>query len=259
MTCKQVDSYLDDQWRDGGAVMPLEVARHLRECSRCFRLYQFCASAPVAVAVHPGVLHSVRERLIPMLEPVSQAPGHWMQAFRLMAIAAIVALGALLIVVGTEVPIAYRPGSVTVLLGAVLVTANSLGRLTTPGTYRAVTPATVVAIVLGSLTVAVAAVFPWGGDTGVHLGGGACLAEGLLVAIPAAVAFAFLARRGAIFSAVAVYATIGLLAGLTGHLTVTLSCPIGDAEHRLVWHVAIPVVTAMTGVLVGRMFATRQT
>ncbi len=83
--------------------------------------------------------------------------------------------------------------------------------------------------------------------------GVACLATGLLLAIPAAVLSWLLLRRGFAVNPVAAGLVGGALAGLSGVTLLELHCANFQALHVLVWHTAVVPATAATGALVGGM------
>jgi hypothetical protein len=79
----------------------------------------------------------------------------------------------------------------------------------------------------------------------------ACLATGMLVAVPAAMLSWLLLRRGFAVNSARAGLAGGLLAGLCGVTMLELHCPNFLALHVLVWHTAVVPLSAAAGALVG--------
>jgi hypothetical protein len=79
-----------------------------------------------------------------------------------------------------------------------------------------------------------------------------CLAVGLLIALPTALAGWLLLRRGFAVQPMSAGLAAGTLAGLAGVTALELHCPNFRAMHLLVWHTAVVPVSAFAGALLGR-------
>ena len=84
-----------------------------------------------------------------------------------------------------------------------------------------------------------------------------CLRAGMLVATPAGLFVAWLLRRGFVLQWKAAGLAAGTLAGLTGLGMLELHCANLKAIHVIVWHVAVVLVSALLGALLG-WFADRR-
>jgi hypothetical protein len=62
-----------------------------------------------------------------------------------------------------------------------------------------------------------------------------------------------LLRRGFAVNSTAAGLAQGTLAGLAGVTMLELHCPIFEAPHVLVWHIAVLPVCGLVGVLVARI------
>jgi hypothetical protein len=74
-----------------------------------------------------------------------------------------------------------------------------------------------------------------------------CFQTGMLFAIPTAVLFTLLLKRGAALSPALTGLTAGGLAGLGGLTILEVHCPILDVYHIVVWHVSVTLVCAIAG------------
>ncbi len=112
-----------------------------------------------------------------------------------------------------------------------------------------------VAVLVGSIVL----LFPWGPSAAIVSNEASCLGTGLILAIPSAFAFLWLARRGVFLAHGEAGATGGLLAGRVGATVLQFRCPLIEASHSAVWHVGIVVASGLTGLLAGRLSALRST
>ena len=78
-----------------------------------------------------------------------------------------------------------------------------------------------------------------------------CLAAGLGFAIPAALLVCLLLARGFVLNYRAAGLCAGTLAGLAGIGVLELHCPILNAPHVMVWHVAVVLMSGIAGWLLG--------
>jgi hypothetical protein len=80
-----------------------------------------------------------------------------------------------------------------------------------------------------------------------------CLVAGLCVAIPTGLGIALITRLGFVLDWGATGLAAGALSGLTGLGMLELHCPNPKAIHVLVWHVAVVVVSAVLGFMMGKI------
>jgi hypothetical protein len=84
-----------------------------------------------------------------------------------------------------------------------------------------------------------------------------CLAIGLVVALPTALAGWMLLRRGFAVQPISAGLAAGTLAGLAGVTVLELHCPNFRAMHLLVWHTAVVPISAYAGALTGHYIRRR--
>lgn len=76
-----------------------------------------------------------------------------------------------------------------------------------------------------------------------------CFRTGMAFAIPAAMLFALLLRRGAGLSPALTGATAGGLAGLVGLAVLEIHCPNLNVYHIMVWHVSVTLACMIGGLI----------
>jgi hypothetical protein len=85
-----------------------------------------------------------------------------------------------------------------------------------------------------------------------------CLSVGLLSALPAALLVPLFLRLGYVVAPVSTGAAVGVGAGLVGLTVIEFHCPIETFPHVAVWHVAIVMISAALGALIGAFFLWRR-
>ena len=80
-----------------------------------------------------------------------------------------------------------------------------------------------------------------------------CLRTGLTFAVPAAVLFWLLLRRGAILSPGLTGTIAGGLAGLVGWMVLDVRCPNLNLYHILAWHWGAALLAMLGGLALGRL------
>jgi hypothetical protein len=78
-----------------------------------------------------------------------------------------------------------------------------------------------------------------------------CLRIGLECAIPAALLFWLVLRRGAVLNPVATGVTAGAMAGLSGLVVLEIFCPNPNEYHVLVWHLGAVLASIAGGLAIG--------
>jgi hypothetical protein len=86
-----------------------------------------------------------------------------------------------------------------------------------------------------------------------------CLKAGLMDAVPAALLVWLVVRRGFVLDSAAAGAAAGTIAGLAGVLMLELHCPLLEAPHAMVWHVAVVPLCALAGAAAGRFRRSKPT
>ena len=210
--------------------------------------------------VEPALLGGIAESLGAGVRPVRPLPAPWILTGALVSICVAVAVvGAMLVKpYGVLKMNAVEIGLLFSVLGVLVWTSSmvSVAEMI-PGRRRLVAPW--LLCVGGCL--ALAAVFGLLFDDYRMEGfvplGVACLKAGVLLALPAGVATWWLLGRGFAVNSAAAGLAKGTLAGLAGLTMLELHCPIFQAPHALVWHIAVLPVCGLAGMLVSKAGARR--
>jgi hypothetical protein len=206
--------------------------------------------------VYPALLDRIAGSIQPTVQPVRPLPPAWVLASGLMAIcAAVAAAGAARLgffgiqhLSALERALIFPALAILIWFAATACVAEMI-----PGSRRRMAPGSVLAVASLALLAVFAFLFrDYHTDHFVHQGV-ACLAAGLLHAIPAAIASWLLLRRGFAVNPVAAGLVAGTLAGLAGVSMLELHCANFEAPHVMLWHTAVIPVSAAAGALLGRL------
>jgi hypothetical protein len=153
-----------------------------------------------------------------------------------------------------QVMTAWQFGGVaSILVGGGILLAISLSQQMTPGSRHTVRPRYLLILTVAAFLSAVALLFPWKLE-GEFLGPGlGCSGNGLIFAIPSAIAFWLVVRRGAMLAPQLLGATTGLLAGLVGAMVLHFQCVMPEASHLSFWHGGEAIVCGLAGFLLGKL------
>jgi hypothetical protein len=144
-------------------------------------------------------------------------------------------------------------GLIFSLLGALVwVTAALSVAEKIPGSQRPVAPWLLLVCGCAGLAVVFALLFDDYRLARFLPRGIACLTAGVVFALPASIATWWVLRRGFAVDSAAAGLAQGTLAGLAGMTMLELHCPIFEAPHLLVWHIAVLPVCGAAGVLAAR-------
>jgi hypothetical protein len=268
MECRLIDAELDRGFGAGAPEeRPLNLSQqaleHLRNCGRCRRLYQWLVEGLSPAEASPAVCAKIQSQLKESLRPVTPqpAPGvlaaQFLLVFLLFASPAVGMLGASGL---REMGLAQLIGIGAVLiLGAALLSLSLAWQMTPGSLHRVPAKAAILTLAAGFL-LGITILFPWHTPEAFLTRGWSCLKAGLLMAIPAAVLFWLLVRRGHALATGALGGTLGAIAGLLGTTVLQLTCDRQDAGHLLVWHGGVLVVSIGVGILVAwaiRVIGTR--
>jgi len=119
----------------------------------------------------------------------------------------------------------------------------------TPAAKYARSTAVASASLFALLLVMMAAIFEPAREATFVRTGLACFILGMKFAIPSAILFAVLLRRGAGLSSVLTGATAGGLSGLVGLAILEVQCPNLNLYHILAWHVSVTLVCVLVGMV----------
>jgi len=97
----------------------------------------------------------------------------------------------------------------------------------------------------------IALLFPWRTSSSFISEGTPCAVMELMVAIPAAVIFWLLARRGALVASAGLGAALTGLAAFLALTPLQTQCMFQQAPHLLVWHGATAAILIGLGALIG--------
>jgi hypothetical protein len=203
--------------------------------------------------VDPSLLDRVSRSMRSSLQPVRPLPASWVLTGGLVLIGTAVALAGA-IVLGPhgiqkmstlEIGLIFSVLGILIWLAAVLSVAEMV-----PGSGRPVAPWLLSVCGCVGLAAVFCLLFRDYRIERFVPSGVACLTAGLALALPAAIGVWLLLRRGFAVDSAAAGLAKGTLAGLAGVTMLELHCPIFEAPHLLVWHIAVIPISGMLGVLV---------
>lgn len=253
MDCRDIERAIGDHHRVDPLHLSPEAMQHVAGCQSCRDLVALFASPDPVSPVPPSLVRELEQRIAQDLEPVKPLPppAFFGALFALVFVAA-VALGVVLLrPVGLKLMNSWTAAAI---LGALALSVGllilTLTRQMIPGSRYRVPPAPLPIAVLSALTLLLGALFPFYTLPHFWKSGFTCLAIGLGFAAPAGLAFFRLLHRGALMSPRLTGATAGLLAGLVGTSVLEIHCPLLEASHIVIWHMAVPVLTALAGAFI---------
>jgi len=203
-----------------------------------------------------ALLQSIAGSIGPTLAPVRPLPRSGILAVAVLLLSAAVALaGAMRI---GFAGFAAMPTTTRVIIFGLLTLFGCLAaaHMVTrwvPGSRSRITSSGLLALVGLGLLAVFGFLFQDYRTSHFLSGGIACLATGLLWALPAALVSLWWLRRGWVVNPVSAGAAAGVLAGLAGLALLELHCANFQASHVLVWHVLVPLVSAAVGATLGRL------
>lgn len=259
--CRQIDEILDTCRRGPTAPLPARAAEHLKECERCRKLVELFETGGPEIEVSPGLRSRIEQALGKTLVPVKPLPPARLFALMFIAVFGLIVLG---VAVFQGVPVLrvmtfWQFAAVLAILVAGAVGLGvSLSRQMTPGARIWARPGALVVAVIAGLMLAVALLFPWRLDAAFVGKGLRCSPHGLVFALPSGVVFWLILRCGAMLSPALVGASAGLLAGLVGATVLHFQCTMIGAPHVAVWHMGVPVASALAGFLLGKFAGQRR-
>jgi hypothetical protein len=218
--------------------------------------------------VDPALLDRVVRSIGSPLRPVRPLPPAWVLAGGLVLICAAVALmgAARLGLYGVQgLSVLERALIFSVLCILIWRAATAYVGERIPGSRSHVAPGHLLGAGSMALLTVFAVLFRDYHTDDFMSQGVACLAAGLVHAIPAALASWLLLRRGFAVNPVAAGLVAGTLAGLAGVTMLELHCANFQAPHVMLWHTAVLPVSGAAGALLawaapfpGRLWRTRK-
>jgi hypothetical protein len=253
MRCRDVEEALVVSSARGTDILVPSVRAHIEECKSCqefARIVEFPSGDP---QMDSSQIERLQEMIVEDLRPVRPLLPSWVfvAAFALIFVG-LSYLGASYL--GAYGWFVLMPGQkiavFATLAASAALLAFSLVRQMVPGQQSLLRPGLLPVALFVLLCVVVASVFQVRIDHHFLRAGEACLKAGVPYAIPAALVFWLILRRGAILSPRVVGAIAGMLAGLVSTTVLEVHCPNLNVWHILVWHVGIALLGAIAGLLV---------
>ena len=250
--CKVIDAELDRRFESRTESVSQQARQHLQDCERCRRLYHWISEELPLTDPSPELYREIREKMRSSLKPVSPQPSIRVLAAQFLAVFLLFAAPA----IGTlGIAGVHQMGlpqlisiSAVLVLGAALLSL-SLAWQMTPGSLHIVPARVAVPLLSAGFLVGIALLFPWRAPEAFVRRGWICLQTGLLMALPAAILFWLLVRRGRPLAMRTLGATIGATSGLLGVTVLQIACDRQDVGHLLVWHGGVLVGSTVLGLL----------
>jgi len=253
MKCREVEDVLVTSNMKGIGKLTPSVRAHIEACRRC-REFARIAELPAAdIHVDASRIAHLQKMIAGNLRPVRPLPPSWvflltfMLFFVALSCAGVLYLGPygwFLLMPGQKLAV------FTTLAASAALLAFSLARQMVPGQKSLLRPGFLPIGLFVLLCLTVASVFQVRTDPHFLQSGETCLRAGLPYAIPAALAFWWILRRGAILSPRMIGATTGMLAGLVSMTVLEVHCTNLNVWHILVWHVGFALLGLAAGLLV---------
>jgi len=193
--------------------------------------------------------------LVSSLNPVSPLPSQGRLALGFFAVFAVcsLALIAMMDKAGFHLMTGIQMASMAVILiGSGILFSLAVAKRMIPGSRPGFPISLLYALSgLGAMG-GIALLFPWKSSGAFVAEGWPCAAMEAMVAIPTAVVFWFLARRGALFADAGLGAALSGLAVVLALLVLQFRCMFQQAPHLLVWHGATAAILIGLGTLIGQ-------
>ncbi len=254
--CSLVDRELDRQLGARDFAISTQARRHLGECERCRKLYQWMTEESVPTPGSAELYGKIQNRLASSLKPVkpqastrSLAAQFWL-LFLLFATPAIGMMGLAGL---RQMDLLQMTGiTVVLVLGGALVSL-SLAWQMTPGSLQRIPSKVAVRVLITGFLLGTALLFPWHAPEAFFARGWHCFKVGMAMAVPAAFLFWLLVRRGAVLAISSLGGTLGAIAGLFSASVLQFTCSRQDAGHLLAWHGGVLVASILIGILVAQV------
>ena len=254
MKCREVEEALASSHPRGVGSLTQSVRAHVAECDSCQEFARIVELPLRDAQMDSGQIEHLQKMIVEDLRPVRPLFPSWVffLGFALIFVG-LSYLGVLYL--GPSGWSVLMPGQriavFSTLAASAALLAFSLVRQMVPGQRSLFRPGLLPVVLFVLLCLVVAGVFQVRTDPHFLRTGEACLKAGVPYAIPAALAFWLILRRGSILSSRAVGAITGMLAGLVSTTVLEVHCPDLNVWHILVWHVGIALLGMVTGLLVG--------
>ena len=214
------------------------------------------ASAPPDTQLSPEIRRKVQVMLSSSLTPVKPIPSPNRLVFVFLAVFTVCAVG--LIAIMNKAGFHLMTGVQMALMAAILASGGILFSFTlawrmVPGSRWGL-PFSLVLTLSGLVPIAgISLLFPWRTSSAFVSEGWPCAVLELIIAIPSAVVYWLLARRGALVASPGLGATLTGLAAFLALTPLQFQCMFQQAPHLLVWHGGTAVLLIGLGVLIGEL------
>jgi hypothetical protein len=212
-------------------------------------------AADTKPVVDPALLDRISRSIGSDLRPVRELPSPWILGVGLIVVCGVAAFaGAMFFgLEGVKKMGALEVGLIFPALAILIWTAATLSVAEAiPGSRRFLAPWLMGVSGCIGLAAVFGVVFHDYRTTRFVHEGVKCLAAGVGLAVPAAVATWLVLRRGYAVNPEAAGFVRGILAGLAGVTMLELHCANFEALHVMVWHVAVLPVCGVAGMWVAR-------
>jgi len=253
MKCREVEQALATSSARGADVLMQSVRTHIEECKNCQDLARVLELPSEDVQMESSQIERLQKLVTSDLHPVRPLPPSWvfLVAFAFIFVGISCVGFSYLGAYGWFLLRSMQKIAVfSTLVGSAALLAFSLARQMVPGQKSLLRPGLLPVAIFVLLFLVIASVFQVRTDSHFLRAGEACLKAGVPYAIPAALAFWLILRRGAILSPRAVGAITGTLAGLVSTTVLEVHCPNLNVWHILIWHVGIALLGMLVGLLV---------
>jgi hypothetical protein len=214
------------------------------------------ASAPSNTELRPEIRKIVQAKLASSLAPVKPLPSLRRLVFGFLVVFAVCALGLIAIV--NKAGFHLMTGGQMFVMAAILAVGGVLFSFTlawrmVPGSRWRLRFSLVLAFSGLFPLAGIALLFPWHTSRAFVSEGWPCAALELIIAIPSAVVYCLLARRGTLFPSAGLGATLTGLAVFLALIPLQFQCMFQQAPHLLVWHGGTALLLIGLGALVGEL------
>jgi hypothetical protein len=204
----------------------------------------------------PEIRRKVQGILTSSLTPVKPLPSQSRLLLEFLSVFVVCAVGLIAIMdkAGFHLMTAAQMASMAAILagGGILFSLIVAWQMV-PGSRQRFPLSLVLALSGFGVFGGIALFFPWQTSHAFVSEGWPCAVMELMLAVPAAVVFWMLARRGALFGGAGVGAALGGLAVFLALLALQFRCMFQQAPHLLVWHGATAAILIGLGALIGEL------
>lgn len=254
MNCADIDRLLSQGITPSELSALPGVQPHIAACPRCAALLHWAAAPLPSPEVPAPVLARIQSIVQQDLRPVAPLPAlgtSLFAAFLLAALLAFLHAG----IFGTRgwlsLATLQLAALFTLAILALGASATSLWSSLQPGARQPLPPLLPILLPAAGFPLLTALLFPKGPNHNFLTEGAICLTVGLLFAAVAAAVTARAARRGHATNPRLTGALIGAFSGLTGVVSLMISCPNHELAHMAIWHSLVILFAIVTGYRMG--------